>query len=231
MAELIAALDLPDPESALEVVRPLQTELDWVKIGLELFTAGGPDIVSKFKDLGLKTFVDLKFFDIPNTVYGAVCSLQRCGADLCSLHLLGGKDMLDAAQRARDQGGAGSPLLFGVSLLTSLRAQDLPIASAKDSTELVLDLASLAAEAKLNGVVCSGHEVQAIKGAQPGLACICPGIRLDQNHGDQKRVMTPEGAVRAGADFLVLGRPIFNAISPIEAIRDIRRRMAGNKKN
>ena len=227
MAELIAALDFPDAETAFAAVTPLRGELDWVKVGLELFTAAGPSIIFRLKELGFRVFVDLKLFDIPNTVQGAVRSLTRSGADMCTLHLLGGQAMAQAALAGREEatGQTGGPLLFGVTLLTSMDITDLPGTTATNSGRFALDLAGNAADWHLDGVVCSGHEVRAIKQADPRLACLTPGIRLKKSADDQKRVMTPEKAVHAGSNFLVVGRPIFTATSPVEMVRTIRKKM------
>ena len=227
MAELIAALDFPDADSALRAAEPLRGELDWVKVGLELFSATGPHIVFQLKELGFRVFVDLKLFDIPNTVQGAVRSLTRSGVDLCTLHLLGGQAMAQAALAGREEakGQTAGPLLFGVSLLTSMDMGDLPGAATQDSTRFARDLARSAAAWQLDGVVCSGHEVRAIKRDSPRLACLTPGIRLEKGTDDQKRVMTPEKAIHAGSDFLVVGRPIFTAPSPLEMVRTLRKKM------
>lgn len=229
VAELIVALDFPQEEEALAVARRLSRDVAWVKIGLELFVAAGPGVVSDMKDLGLKVFLDLKFHDIPNTVRGAVRSAARLGADMLTLHASGGRAMLDAAVEAV-QGAPARPLLFAVTVLTSMTAEDTALLGRRDVQGLVGDLARSSREAGLDGVVCSALEARAVKDACAGrLACLTPGIRLVNGPGaatgDQKRVADPAFAVAQGSDYLVVGRPITSAPDPAEAARRFLRAM------
>ncbi|MBG0790407.1 MAG: orotidine-5'-phosphate decarboxylase [Desulfovibrionaceae bacterium] len=221
MAELVAALDFKDAEEAQDMARSLAGTVPWMKVGLELFTAEGPRVVSGLKELGFKVFLDLKFFDIPNTVRGAVRSAARLGADMVNIHALGGERMAAAAMEGAAQGaGFGpGPLVLAVTMLTSMGPGDLPVAGAGDPSDMALDLAVKAKQYGLNGVVCSGLEVERIKGAcGPGFACLTPGIRpSDASADDQRRVVTPARAVRSGSDYLVVGRPITRAVSPGQA--------------
>lgn len=213
MAELIVALDFDDAIEALGMAGTLRGHVSWLKVGLELFIREGPRVIHSLKGLGFKVFLDLKLHDIPNTVKGAALAAAASGADMMTLHLWGGERMCRAAVEAmadREQ----RPLLMGVTVLTSLAEGELP------GTSIPLaDLAKLlAADASawgMNGIVCSGHEVQEIKKAHPELLCLTPGIRLAGAGGDdQRRVMTPALAVRNGSDFLVVGRPITRAEQP-----------------
>ena len=216
MAELVVALDFPDSTSALNMVERLEDTARWFKVGLELYTACGPEIVQALKQRGCKVFLDLKLMDIPNTVRGAVRSACRLKVDMLTLHLLGGREMIAAARQARDElspSGTGA-LLFGVTVLTSMTAEDLPWPCALDTPELVLHLARHGSAWGLDGVVCSGQEVSALKGSAPSLLCLTPGIRLSGPSEDQKRTMSPQDAVAAGSDFLVVGRPITAAKDP-----------------
>jgi len=221
MAELVVALDFQNAGEALAMARALDGAVPWMKVGLELFTAEGPAVVSGLKDLGYKVFLDLKFFDIPNTVQGAVRSAVRLGADMVNIHALGGGRMARAAMQGCAEGAqAGQePLVLAVTVLTSMAAGDLPVEGVCDPSEMALDLAVKAKQYGLNGVVCSGLEVERVKGAcGPGFVCLTPGIRpADASADDQRRVVTPARAVQGGSDFLVVGRPVTRAVSPREA--------------
>ncbi len=233
--ELIVALDVQGVEEALLIAEKLQGIVPWVKVGLELFVQSGPDIIAKLKGLGFKVFLDLKMYDIPNTVHGGVLSACHMGVDLLTIHTQGGERMAKAAMQAvkqyADSTQGAIPLIFGVTVLTSMEKGELPL-SAQDLHPLILDLAQKAHTWGLNGVVCSGHEASDIQKLCGGeLLCLCPGIRplsKEENSDDQKRVMTPAKAVQAGARFLVVGRPIIQAEDPQQAARDILESMALN---
>ena len=227
MAQLVLALDLPQKEAALAMARKVQGRVPWCKVGMELFTLAGPDMLAALKDMGFKVFLDLKFYDIPNTVGHAVAVCARLGVDLLTLHCQGGERMCREAVRAADstEDALSRPMLFGVTVLTSFAAGEMP-GIAKQPGEFALELAQNAARWGLTGVVCSGEEVAAIKKAAPGLACLCPGIRLaDAASDDQRRVMTPARAVALGADYLVVGRPILQADDPVAACERILQEM------
>ena len=248
-AKLVVALDFQAADEALALANTLAPlaapglpEL-WMKVGLELFVAQGPEVVRELKRLGFKVFLDLKFLDIPNTVRGAVRSAVKSGADMLNIHAAGGMDMARAAVAARDEaylecGGeavlGAKPLLFAVTVLTSMQDADTPILQGRPAAEVALELARATREAGLDGVVCSGHEVARIKEAcGPEFLCLTPGIRVpapDAPADDQRRVMTPEAAVAAGSDYLVVGRPIARAPQekggPVASAREILRRMA-----
>lgn len=224
MAELVLALDAPDRERALNLLAELEGSVSWIKIGLELFVAGGPLFVEEVKKRGFRIFLDLKFYDIPNTVAGAVRAACVLKVDMLSIHLQGGQRMCEAACAAAASRNA--PLLMGVTVLTSFAQGELPGVS-EEIPVYAAYLAKCARDWGLNGVVCSGFEAARIKRDIPGLLCLCPGIRLENLAGDdQRRSMTPEQAVAAGADFLVAGRPILQASNPASAARLILERMA-----
>jgi len=221
MAELVVALDYRDADSALSMARYLKGTGAWMKVGLELFTAEGPRVVSSLKDMDCKVFLDLKFFDIPNTVKGAVRSAVRLGADMVNIHALGGKRMARAAMEGCAEGAENGrePLVLAVTVLTSMAAGDLPVEGAPEPSGMALDLAVKAEQYGLSGVVCSGLEVERIKSAcGSGFICLTPGIRpADSAADDQRRVVSPARAVQSGADYLVVGRPITTASSPRDA--------------
>lgn len=247
--KLVVALDFQTGAEALAMARDLaplarpgQPDL-WMKVGLELFVAEGPQMVRELKAMGFKIFLDLKFLDIPNTVRGAVRSAVKSGADMLNIHACGGADMGRIAVAARDEayleykdecGLTDKPLLFAVTVLTSMQDVDNPILRGRPAAEVVLELARLSQGAGLDGVVCSAQEAARIKEAcGPQFLCLTPGIRIpnpDAKADDQRRVMTPEAAVAAGSDFLVVGRPVTRAPldkgGPVAAARDILHRMA-----
>lgn len=216
MAELVVALDFNDTLDALNMATALRGSVSWVKVGLELFITEGPKTIHALKGLGYKVFLDLKLHDIPHTVKGAALACAAAGADLITLHLAGGERMCrEAAEAVRGQDRC--PLLFGVTVLTSLADGELPGYQGPLSG-LARELAGNAAVWGLDGVVCSGQEVREIKGKHPDLLCLTPGIRLDKGQtDDQRRVMTPAEAVAAGSDFLVVGRPVTRAADPSAA--------------
>ncbi len=227
-AELIVALDTQDVQEALTLAKSIQHVVPWVKVGLELFVQGGPEIISKLKSLGFKVFLDLKMYDIPNTVHGGVLSACKMGVDLLTIHTQGGERMAQAAMNAASEYAATQgadyvrPLVFGVTVLTSMAQGELPLSDAPVDT-LVLSLAENAQRWGLDGVVCSGHEVQAIQ--EPcgkNFLCLTPGIRPQSGSSDdQRRTMTPAQAVQNGARFLVVGRPITRAQDVKKAAQDI----------
>ena len=221
----IVALDVDSADAALALARRLDGRCNFFKVGSELFTAAGPDVVRALRDdLEADVFLDLKFHDIPNTVAGAVRSAVRLGARLLTVHASGGSAMLAAARTA-----AGDACgVLAVTALTSL--DDAALAESwgrKDALRVeveVLRLAGLAAEAGLHGIVCSGGEAAAVR-AQYGdrLALLVPGIRLAGGDAhDQRRVMTPAAAQAAGARYLILGRAVTSAADPAEAMAQVR---------
>lgn len=191
-----------------------------MKVGLELFTREGPDIVTRIRDLGFQVFLDLKFHDIPHTVAGAVRSACLLRPDIMNVHASGGMAMMRAAAEAAH----GNTMVIAVTVLTSLDAGDLALlAPGLTPGTVSLTLAAAAREAGLHGVVCSPHEARSIRDAAgEGFFVITPGVRpSDASADDQKRVMTPGGAIRSGADSLVVGRPVTDAADPRRAAAEI----------
>ena len=216
------ALDFPTRAEVLGAARRFGPKVGWLKVGLEAFVAEGPSLVREVAACGARVFLDLKVHDIPQTVERAVAAAARSGAAMVNVHASGGRAMLEAARRALT--GPDAPRLIAVTLLTSLDARalaDLPMAGHAEG--IVRRLARLAQECGLDGVVCSATDLAAVRGAcGKEFLAVVPGIRLGEGDpGDQKRIATPAAAARAGADILVVGRPITGARDPDEAIESI----------
>ncbi len=217
--DLILVLDAPSVRPLAPVLKQLAGTVRWAKVGLELFTAEGPECVREVAGLGYDVFLDLKLHDIPNTVARAVESVSRLPIRMLTVHASGGREMLRAADRAGRESAPGL-LLLGVTVLTSLGAGDLAaIGVAGPPDGQVLRLARLAVESGLGGLVCSPLELPLLRAELPaGIALVTPGIRpAGADKHDQKRVMTPGDAARAGANFIVVGRPILQADDPVAA--------------
>jgi len=222
-AKIIIALDYSSSEEALILVRQLKPELCKLKIGKELFTIAGPNLVRELVDMGYDVFLDLKFHDIPNTVAQACKAAANLGVWMLNVHALGGQKMLLAAREAVNS-TQHTPLLIAVTILTSMAEEDLQqIGINGTPQENVERLAKLSEEAELDGVVCSSKEVQFLRQTiKPNFKLITPGIRpAGSNVDDQKRIMTPYDAIQAGSDYLVIGRPITKATDPLQALIDI----------
>ena len=230
MAELIVALDVQSRAEAVEKVKAIGDGVGFYKIGLELFSAEGPDVVKAVRDLGKKVFLDLKLHDIPRTVERAVKSGAKLGVDLMTIHSVGGKAMIRAAADAAAEFGANAPKILAVTVLTSLDQTDLEDVGIRGRTpaEQVEAMARFAVENGANGLVCSPREVGGLsKMLKAGTLFITPGVRpAGAAVGDQKRVATPAEAVRDGATHLVVGRPILAAEDPVAAAKAIRAEMA-----
>jgi len=216
--QLIVALDTPDLKSAETLLKKLKGLPLIYKVGSSLFTSAGPraiDLVHKYRG---KIFLDLKFHDIPNTVRNSVESAASLGVYSVSLHLSGGAEMLRAAASVKKR-----PLLWGITVLTSFDRASFSKTGFRHGIErTITDLAALGAENGADGLVCSPREAAAVKkrhGAK--LRIITPGIRLENGGDDQKRTMTPAQAAEAGADFIVVGRPVLKAADPAGSVRDI----------
>lgn len=221
---LIVALDLAEAQAAAALAGRLAGAVGLVKVGLELFVAEGPAGVARVAEAGLPVFLDLKLHDIPNTVAGAVRSAARLGAAMLTLHAAGGAAMIAAAREAAERAAGPRPLLLAVTVLTSLEGPDLDAIGLSGPAEAaVLRLARLALAAGADGLVCSAREVAALRAAfGPGPALVVPGIRPEGSPADdQRRTMTPTEAVAAGADWLVIGRPITRTPDPLAAARGI----------
>ena len=226
---MIVALDTDSPATALSFVEDLAGEAGMFKVGMELFPRGGPDLVRRIRETGADVFLDLKFHDIPNTVAGAVRSAVALGVRFATVHASGGRQMLaSAAEAAR---GTATTIL-AVTVLTSLDETDLSeIGFSPPPADLAGRLAGMALQEGIEGIVCSAREVATIrKLAGETAVLVTPGVRLPENAvGDQKRVVTPYDAIRNGADYLVIGRPITKAEDPVAAARNVVAEMTRGK--
>lgn len=222
--DLILALDVPTREQAAPILRQLRGSLRWVKIGLQMFTAYGPDYVRAVADEGFNIFLDLKLHDIPNTVAKAVESLSTLPIGMLTLHTAGGREMMTAAAQAQAQ-KKPNLLLLGVTVLTSMDDNALnEIGVPGRADDQVTRLAKLAVASGLNGLVCSPLEVATLRGTlKSDVQLVTPGIRPAGESGgdDQKRVLTPREAAAAGSSYIVVGRPILKASDPAQAARTI----------
>ncbi len=218
--KIIVALDVATTEKALELVKQLRDQISFFKIGLQLYTAEGPEIVRAVLSTGAKVWLDIKLHDIPNTVARAVESANNLGVHMLTIHLSGGSEMIQAATAAR----ANNMLLLGVTVLTSATEQTLrEIGVAGKVDDQVLRLAKLGVEAGIDGVVASPHEIKKLR-AEFGdkIKIAVQGIRPSwAEPGDQKRFMTPRDALEAGADYIGIGRPITAHPQPSEAVAKI----------
>lgn len=226
MANVFVALDYPTAEQAWPVALKLLPVNPCFKVGLELFVAEGPGFVSRLKEAGAEIFLDLKFHDIPNTVAGAVRSATRLGVDYLNIHCGGGAAMIRAAVEACAQESARlaikRPALLGVTVLTSLDDVGIQeVGFPRSASAQVKHFVELAQVNGLDGVVCSGQELALVRAvAGENFVTMVPGIRpAGSAVQDQKRTLTPLEAARAGADALVIGRPITGASDPVEAMR------------
>ena len=218
---IIVALDLPSPQKALKLAEELAPLVGAFKVGKQLFVSGGPDIVRKLRVTGAKVFLDLKLHDIPNTVAKAVIAATDLGVQMTTVHASGGTEMLAAAENASHEQAAmlraEAPLVLGVTVLTSMDDNNLAELGITGSVqEQVLRLAKLATGAGLRGLVCSPREIEMLRAELGGaVQLVTPGIRPEWSQAnDQKRTMTPAEAIQAGANWLVIGRPITGAADP-----------------
>lgn len=225
---LIVALDVPNAASASELVCRLENTCHWFKVGLELFVAAGPAVLEPLVARGHSVFLDLKFHDIPNTVAAAVRSAATLGARMINIHAAGGPAMMAAAKSALD-GISDPPELLAVTMLTSMdQDQTSAIGFDRSPARQVELLARLGLDAGIHGFVCSPQEVDTLRALTgPEGVLVTPGIRPAGGAiGDQKRIATPAEALRRGASYLVVGRPITQAAEPAEAAEAILREMA-----
>ncbi len=221
---IFCALDTTDLAQAVRIGEAVRGSVGGLKIGLEFFNATGPEGARAIVGLGIPVFFDLKLHDIPNTVAGGVRAVADLGPAIIDVHTVGGRAMMEAAAREATKAGDAAPLVIGVTVLTSLDENDLSDTGVTRSPrEQVIALAQLAQASGLGGVVCSSHEIEALRAAcGPDFKLIVPGIRpVGADIGDQKRVMTPREAYDLGADILVIGRPITQAANPGQAAAEI----------
>ncbi len=218
---IIVALDLPTAEAAWNLARQLAPVVGAFKIGSELFTSAGPEIVQRIRATGAAVFLDLKFHDIPNTVTKAVAAATRLDVQMLTIHTAGGLEMMRAAEKSAQesalQTGRGTPLVLGVTVLTSMDSNTLSEVAGEANVEKQVErLAKLAVKAGLRGLVCSPLEIGALRKVLPNTTqLVTPGIRTGtEKADDQKRTLTPKEAMAAGANWLVIGRPIYAAENP-----------------
>ena len=219
---VIVALDC-DREEALSLADALSGHAKWLKVGMTLYYAEGPQIVEIFKLLGFKVFLDLKFHDIPHQVQGAAASAVEAGADMITMHAVGGVPMMQAAQAAVDESGTEADTL-AITVLTSMNEETLAQTGVSRGVgEQVRALAACAQEAGLSGVVASPQEAAMLRELLgPDALIVTPGVRpVGAALGDQSRVATPAAAISAGASHLVIGRPITRAADPVAAFEEI----------
>ena len=227
--KLIVALDVDTANRAFDLFDSLRNVVGMFKIGSQLFTAAGPDIVRKILAKGSRVFLDLKFHDIPNTVAAASIEAARLGVSIFNIHASGGTEMMtraaEAVSETAKREGVPKPKVIAVTLLTSLDSAALrQIGISGDAETSVANLARAAATCGLDGVVASPHEIRIVRAAVPNpeFIIVTPGIRRGcVATDDQRRVMTAAGAIRAGADYLVVGRPILNTDDPVAAANSI----------
>ena len=223
-SKIIVALDYEKEAEALALVDQIDPSLCRLKVGKEMFTTLGMNFVKQLHQRNFDVFLDLKYHDIPNTVARAVRSAADLGVWMVDLHASGGLRMMEEAKRILEPYGKDAPLLIAVTVLTSMEDLDLlQIGINASLREQVLRLAHLTQRAGLDGVVCSPQEVEILRNAcGEDFKLVTPGIRpIGADFGDQRRVMTPTAAIRAGSDYLVIGRPITKADNPAEVLRSI----------
>ena len=226
---IVVALDYQSADQALLMARQLDPKRCRLKVGKELFTSAGPQIVDQLQHFGFEIFLDLKFHDIPNTVAKAVLAAARMGVWMVNVHASGGAQMMQTTRSALAAKGGHQPLLIAVTVLTSMDAEGLKATGIDQSpAERVLSLAHLSQDSGFDGVVCSAQEASLLKSQLgPEFKLITPGIRPSfATVGDQKRVMTPAQAMAAGSDFLVIGRPITGSDDPMQALALIEEELA-----
>ncbi|WP_318471672.1 orotidine-5'-phosphate decarboxylase [Photobacterium leiognathi] len=222
--KVIVALDYDNQNEALAFVDRIEPGSCRLKVGKEMFTYFGPDFVRQLHDRGHSVFLDLKFHDIPNTCSKAVKAAADLGVWMVNVHASGGERMMTASREILEPYGKDRPLLIGVTVLTSMEASDLAgIGIKQEPQQQVLNLASLAKNSGLDGVVCSAQEASILKGnLGQNFKLVTPGIRpVGSEAGDQRRVMTPVEAIAAGSDYLVIGRPITQAADPALVLAEI----------
>lgn len=227
---VIVALDFADLGPARELVRRVDPSLCRLKVGKEMYTRYGPHFVGELTKAGFDVFLDLKFHDIPTTVAAACAAAADLGVWMVNVHASGGRKMMEAA-RERVARSSHRPLLIAVTVLTSLGQADIEEVGFTGSPEAnALRLAALTKTAGLDGVVCSPREAAAIRSAVgPGFLLVTPGVRpASAALDDQQRVMTPADAVAAGADYLVIGRPVTQSPDPVGVLRDLAAQLAGS---
>lgn len=226
-SRILVALDYSSADDAMRLVDQLSPDLCGLKVGKELFTAAGPELVRKLVDRGYAVFLDLKFHDIPNTVAAAVRAAAGLGVWMVNVHASGGESMMRAARDALVPVSGKRPLLTAVTVLTSMSTSDIHAIGVRRTVhEQVNALAGLASACGLDGVVCSAHEALELRKILPkDFLLVTPGIRVDSSaveKDDQQRIVTPAQAIRMGSDYLVIGRPVTRSANPVQTLLTIK---------
>lgn len=222
--QIVVALDYPSEVQALEMARKLDPSLCRVKVGKELFTRCGPSVVENLQKLGFEVFLDLKFHDIPNTVAQAVLAAAELGVWMVNVHASGGQKMMERTVELLDQKNVQKPLLIAVTVLTSMQREDLAGTGLDlEPIDQVKRLALLTEKSGFDGVVCSAQEAPMLRElVKPDFKLVTPGIRpAGASSDDQKRIVTPQDAIRDGSDYLVIGRPITQSENPVNTLEAI----------
>ena len=222
--QIVVALDYPSEVQALEMARKLDPSLCRVKVGKELFTRCGPSVVDNLQKLGFEVFLDLKFHDIPNTVAQAVLAAAELGVWMVNVHASGGQKMMERTVELLDQKYVQKPLLIAVTVLTSMQREDLAGTGLDlEPIDQVKRLALLTEKSGFDGVVCSAQEAPMLRElVKPEFKLVTPGIRpAGASSDDQKRIVTPQDAIRDGSDYLVIGRPITQSENPVNTLEAI----------
>lgn len=222
--QIVVALDYPSEVQALEMARKLDPSLCRVKVGKELFTRCGPSVVENLQKLGFEVFLDLKFHDIPNTVAQAVLAAAELGVWMVNVHASGGQKMMERTVELLDQKNVQKPLLIAVTVLTSMQREDLAGTGLDlEPIDQVKRLALLTEQSGFDGVVCSAQEAPMLRElVKPDFKLVTPGIRpAGASSDDQKRIVTPQDAIRDGSDYLVIGRPITQSENPVNTLETI----------
>ena len=219
---IIVALDM-GPKNALDLAKEIDPQECKVKVGSQLFTSSGPKVIYELNKLGFDIFLDLKFHDIPNTVYRAIQEACKLEIWMVNVHCSGGKEMLRSARKSVSENKSSkSPLLVGVTLLTSIDAEQGKEIGIKNTNDHTISLAKLAKDNGMDGVVCSPHEVKEIKNLLgEGFITVTPGIRSSDLIEDQKRFSSAKEALSRGSDFIVVGRPITSSPNPVESVKSL----------
>jgi orotidine-5'-phosphate decarboxylase len=218
--KIIIALDYDNKRDVLNLCDQLDPKYCRLKVGKQLFTQLGPDIIELLHAKNFEIFLDLKFHDIPITVYKACIEAYKLGVWMLNIHLLGGSEMVLAAKQARDEQNT-SALLIGVTLLTSHNDESLKFLNLPSRLSTVQRLAQMAQSCQIDGVVCAPSDINTIKEATSDLVYVTPGIRLSDQNDDHDRIYTPKKAILAGSDYLVIGRPITESNNPMKVIDKI----------
>ncbi len=230
MPELIVSLDISERKNAEAIIEKLSSSVIFYKIGAIPFTAFGPEIIRQLVFSGKKVFLDLKFFDIPNTIENTVQCACSMGVELLTVHILGGRNMLKAAVRARNRTNPGTRII-GVTILTSFSDDDIKeIGFSDDINKQVLNLAEIGYDCGIDGIVCSVQELGFLrKRFGPPFLMVCPGIRAKLSDDDQKRTATVSQAVKAGADYIVVGRPVIESENPLLVVEQFKKEIIENE--